>query len=80
MSLHDEYLARVRAHEVASLRWHWDEAYDIGWHRDPDEAEGEFVAARKDGRTTIFAPTAHGLRQAMRLDYSARPTRRAIES
>jgi hypothetical protein len=58
------------------LRWHWDEAYLIGWHKEPEESEGEFVAARKDGQGTIFAPTAHDLRQAMRLDYSARPVAR----
>lgn len=80
MSLHDEHLAHARAHEFAALRWHWDEAYLIGWHREPEESEGEFVATRKDGQGTIFAPTAHDLRQAMRLDYSARPVARPAGS
>ena len=36
-----DYLSRERGRELADLRWHWDEAYEITW-------DGKFRAKRLD--------------------------------
>jgi hypothetical protein len=60
-----DHAARFRANALTALRDHWGEVYEIGW----DE---EFVADSRDGRVSIFAPTAEALLEAMRLDYLIR--------
>ena len=59
--------ARIRGRELADLRWHWDEAYEISW-------DGRFRARRLDGTgSPLDAGTAHGLYELIRDDYSEHP-------
>jgi hypothetical protein len=65
----DGVLAAMRGRDLADLRWHWDEAYDIGW-------DGRFRARRRDDGTTLHAATAAELDTRIRRDYIARPVAR----
>jgi hypothetical protein len=58
---------RLRALE--DLRWHWDEAYEIGW-------DGRFRAERLDGRGYLEAPAAQELRDLIFAGYTACPVPR----
>ena len=58
-------MARVRGHELADLRLHWDEAYKISW-------DGVFRAARLDDATALEAGPAQELWELMRDAYSER--------
>jgi hypothetical protein len=60
--------------ELADLRWHWGEAYEI------IPAGSIFSALRRDGLGSVTALTADGLRSLIREDYMARPVRRAAAS
>jgi hypothetical protein len=65
----DEVLAAFRDRDVADLRWHWDEAYDISW-------DGRFRASRRDDGAPLDAGTAGELDQRIRRDYIERPVAR----
>jgi hypothetical protein len=65
----DEFLARRRGRDIADLRWHWDEAYDITW-------DGRFLARRLDDGGYLEADTAEELGKRIRLDYTERPVPR----
>ena len=60
-----DYLSRVRGQELADLRWHWDEAYDITW-------DGKFRAKRLDDGGELEADTAAELRELIIHNYSER--------
>jgi len=62
---------RIRGQQLAHLRHTWGDAYDIGW----DE---EWVARRRDDKGTIFAATASGLEETLKLDLSIQPMSAAI--
>ena len=59
------YLSAQRGRQLADLRWHWDEAYEITW-------DGKFRATRLDDGGKLEADTAAGLRELMICDYSER--------
>jgi hypothetical protein len=61
-----DYQARERGRELADLRWHWDEAYEITWD------DGKFRAARLDDGTELEADTAGELRELILCNYSER--------
>ena len=65
----DDVLARLRGRDIADLRWHWDEAYDITW-------DGRFRARRLDDGATLDAGTAEELDRCIRRDYVERPVSR----
>jgi hypothetical protein len=65
----DDVVARLRGRDIADLRWHWDEAYDITW-------DGRFRARRLDDGATLDADTAEELDQRIRRDYVERPVSR----
>ena len=65
----DDVLARLRGRDIADLRWHWDEAYDITW-------DGRFRARRLDDGRYLEAGTAEELGERIRLDYTERPVLR----
>ena len=65
----DESLARLRGRDIADLRWHWDEAYDITW-------DGRFLARRLDDGGYLEADTAEELGERIRRDYTERPVLR----
>ncbi len=56
--------------ELETLRWHWDEAYEITWD------DGRFRAGRHDGRGRLEAGTAAELRALVIADYTERPVPR----
>jgi hypothetical protein len=60
-----DYLSRERGRELADLRWHWDEAYEITW-------DGKFRAKRLDDCGELQADTAAELQELMICDYSER--------
>ena len=60
-----DYLPRLRGTELADLRWHWDEAYDITW-------DGKFRAKRLDDGGELEADTAADLRELIIRNYSER--------
>ncbi len=62
----DKVLAALRDRDIADLRWHWEEAYDISW-------DGRFRASRRDDGTTLHAGTAGELSESIRSDYVTRP-------
>jgi hypothetical protein len=66
----DDYLARRRGRQIADLRWHWGEAYEIGW------ADGTFTAERRDDGLELTAPTAEKLYEQIAVDYRTRPVDR----
>lgn len=55
--------------QLADLRWHWGDAYEIAW-------AGEFRAVRRDNRLALEAASADELRTVIRSDYSRRPVPR----
>ena len=60
-----DYLSRQRGKELADLRWHWDEAYEITW-------DGRFRAKRLDDGGELEADTAAKLRELIICNYSER--------
>ena len=55
---------------LATLRWHWDGAYQFGW-------DGTKCFARSaDTGELVTAPTPDALAEAVRHDYCARPVPR----
>jgi hypothetical protein len=67
----DDVVARLRGRDIADLRWHWDEAYDITW-------DGRFRARRLDDGAPLDADTAEELDQRIRRDYVERPVLRPL--
>ena len=67
--LADDTLVRLRSRDIADLRFHWDEAYDITW-------DGRFRAVRLDGGGSLEAQTAGELHVHIRDDYAKCPVRR----
>jgi hypothetical protein len=65
----DEVVARLRGRDIADLRWHWDEAYDITW-------DGRFRARRLDDGAPLDADTAEELDRCIRRAYVERPVSR----
>lgn len=64
-----EYEARERAKELADLRWHWDEAYEIFW-------DGRFRARRLDDGEVLEAETVADLRELIICNYTERRVQR----
>ncbi len=60
----------ARDRELAELRWHWDEAYEITW------ADGWFRARRLDDLGGMEAGTAAELRALIIADYTEQPVPR----
>ena len=60
-----DYLSRERGRELAGLRWHWDEAYEITW-------DGKFRAKRLDDGGELEADTAAELNELIIRNYSER--------
>jgi hypothetical protein len=60
-----DYLSRLRGQELADLRWHWDEAYEITW-------DGRFRAKRLDDGGELEADTAAELNELIIRNYSER--------
>jgi len=56
--------------ELADLRHHWGEAYDISYRA------GQYRAVRRDDGSTVRAGSAGGLLELIRADYAARPVLR----
>jgi hypothetical protein len=67
----DDYEARQRGHDLAQIRYHWGEAYEVGWQ------DGSFWFRRRDNGATLQCTTAAALLSEIRLDYSAMPVPRA---
>ncbi len=66
----DEYLARQAAHECASLRWHWDGAYEFGW-------DGQrYWARRTDNGAVLSEADLLAFRELVRQDYCRQPVPR----
>jgi hypothetical protein len=61
-----------RDDDLAVLRWHWGEAYEITMRG------GIYRAARRDDGAVVTAPTAERLRAEIRADYLARPVPRTF--
>jgi hypothetical protein len=51
--------------DLAWLQSRWRHGWDLGW-------DDEYVAVSKDGGTTVFAPTADAMNQALKLDRGIR--------
>jgi len=68
--VHDRARDELRDRELEDMRWHWDEAYQIGWQ------DGRFRAGRLDGHGSLEAGTAQELRDLIRADYAKRPVPR----
>jgi len=68
--VHDRAPDDVRDRELEDMRWHWDQAYQIG------RQDGRFRAHRLDGRGSLEAGTAQELRDLIRADYAERPVPR----
>jgi hypothetical protein len=51
--------------QLADLRWHWGDAYEINW-------AGAFRGARRDNGLELVAESADELRALIRSDYSRR--------
>ena len=60
-----DYVSWQRARQLADLRWHWEEAYEIIW-------DGKFRATRRDDGGKLEADTAAELRELMICDNSER--------
>lgn len=65
----DDYPALERRIQLAELRWHWGDAYEIAW-------TGAFRAARRDSGSVLTAGSAEVLRLLIRADYGHRPVPR----
>ena len=55
--------------QLADLRWHWGDAYEI-------TCAGDFRAVRRDNGLVLQAETANELRTLIRSDYIRRPVPR----
>ncbi len=62
----------TREDELAHLRWHWGEAYEISMRN------GMFRATRRDDGSAVTAPTAERLAAEIQTDYHARPVPRDL--
>jgi len=62
--------ARERGHDLAQLRFHWGDAYEIGWD------EGTFWFRRRDNGAMLQCSTAVALWGEIRRDYTALPVPR----
>ncbi len=51
--------------DLAWLQSRWRQEWDLGW-------DDEYVAVSKDGGTTVFAPTADAMNQALKVDRGIR--------
>ena len=65
----NDYSAVERGMQLADLRWHWGDAYEITW-------TGEFRAVRRDNGLALQAESADELRTLIRSDYTRRPVPR----
>ena len=65
----DDYAAVERGMQLADLRWHWGDAYEITW-------AGEFRAVRRDNGLALRAESVDELRTLIRSDYTRRPVPR----
>jgi len=65
-----DYEARQRGHDLAQLRYHWGEAYEIGYD------SGSFWFRRRDNGAELRCSTPVALWGEIRRDYSARPVPR----
>ena len=61
-----DYLSRLRGKDLADLRWHWDEAYEISW------GGGRFRAKRLDDGGELEAETAAELNELIIHNHSER--------
>ncbi len=66
----EEHLRRLRGRDLADLRLHWDEFYEVSWDK-------RFRAARLDDGAVLEADTAAELWELLRIDYSERPISRS---
>ena len=66
----EEYESRVRGHQLAELRWHWGEAYEITWRN------GAFRAIRRDNHAAVSAAEFARIHQLIIDDYAAKPVPR----
>ena len=58
-----EHEHRQRHHELALMKWHWDDAYRF------DFVAGRYQAVRTDDGAVITATTAGAFREAVRMVY-----------
>jgi hypothetical protein len=58
--------------ELAALRWHWGDAYEI------TVRGGIYRAVRRDDRAAVTATTAERLEAEIRADYQVRPVPRNL--
>jgi hypothetical protein len=65
----DAFAAVERGMQLADLRWHWGDAYEI-------TGAGEFRAVRRDNGLGLQAESADELRTLIRNDYRRRPVPR----
>ena len=68
-----EHEARQRQHECASLRWHWDGAYEFG------HDGAAYWARRADNGATVSETDLLTFREAVLMDYCRQPVPRAPE-
>jgi len=59
----DDYAAVERGMQLADLRWHWGDAYEITW-------ASEFRAVRRDNGLALQAESADELRTLIRSHYT----------
>jgi hypothetical protein len=62
--------ARQRAQDLVQLRYHWGEAYEIGWD------DGTFWFRRRDNGAMLQCRTAVALWGEIRRDYTSMPVPR----
>ncbi len=62
----------TREDDLAHLRWHWGEAYEI------TSRNGMFRVTRRDDGSAVTAPTAEHLAAEVQADYHARPVPRDL--
>ena len=65
----DDYAVLERGMQLADLRWHWGDAYEITW-------AGKFRAVRRDNGRALQAESADELRTLIRSDYTRHPVPR----
>ena len=65
----DDYSVVERGMELADLRWHWGDAYEINW-------SSAFRGVRRDNGPELMAASADELRALIRSDYLRRPVPR----
>lgn len=65
----DDYSAVDRGMQLADLRWHWGDAYEINW-------SGAFRGFLRDNGLRLEAASADELRALIRSDYTRRPVPR----